>query len=106
MNAGKLKRRAVFLRPVKTENRLKEIETQWEVSTQAIVRLSPMSSKEYFANVQAKASITHKIVMRYQPGITALMKVMMDGRHFEVMAPPIDVSDRHRELILLVKEHV
>lgn len=66
--------------------------------------ITPLSGRELMAAQAMQAETTHEIVIRYRPGITAAMRVLYQGRIFEIKAPPIDESTLHRRLTLLCAE--
>lgn len=69
--------------------------------------IQPKNAREYFQDQQINAEITHTIRLRYDP-VTKLiskdMVVVHDGVTYEIIAPPINVGMRNREIQLLCRQ--
>jgi SPP1 family predicted phage head-tail adaptor len=76
--------------------------TDMEIDVPAHVR--PLSGSELLAAQQVNASTTHEVRMRYGSDITARDRLTFDGRTLEIDAPPINVDERNRELVLRCHE--
>lgn len=74
------------------------IATVWAV-------VEPISGRQLIASEQVLAEITHKIVMRYRPGITPDHRIAMGSRTFKIEYP-INVREKNVLLELLCSEVV
>ena len=74
-----------------------EVATVWAA-------VEPLEGTERLRAMQTQADATHRVRMRYRPGLTAAMDVVHRGRVLEVVSPPINVDERDRELVLLCRE--
>lgn len=76
-------------------------------STFATVRASvePLQGREYFASQQVQAEVTTRFRIRYLSGVTPKMRVLYDGRTFNV-ASVINPNERNHELHIMAYEVV
>lgn len=105
MNPGKLRHRIVIERKVGTTKDPDGIVKEtWAPFTSPWAAVIPLSGREktYAAAISAEASI--RIEIRYMQGITADMRVNYGGRILELVAPPLDIEEKHIEIHLLCKE--
>lgn len=65
--------------------------------------VEPLSGRELFAAQEHLAEVSTRVRLRYRDGITAQMRVVFEGRYYNVGAV-IDRELRHRELELLCTE--
>ncbi len=78
--------------------------TEWEDVHTARVGIYPMSGREFFAAETVNSEVTHKINMRYIPGITPDMRIKFGVRIFELSSPPINFQEKNTMLQILCKE--
>ena len=110
MNFSKLRHRIIFLRPTDiTKNSMNEAvpkyepfkpyaKSQDEITDFSVAGLVvPMSGREYEESQKIRAETTYKISTRYFPGITADMRILHDGREFEIISI-LDLDGRREEL--------
>ena len=67
-----------------------------------VASLEAMSGREFFASQQAQSEVTQRIRIRYRPDVTADMRVIHNGKVFNIVAPLPD--NRGRELVLMCRE--
>ena len=116
MNFSKLRHRVIFLRPTDiTKNSMNEAipkyepfkpyaKNQDEITDFSVAGLVvPMSGREYEESQKIRAETTYKISTRYFPGITADMRILHDGREFEIMSI-LDLDGRREELQIIAIE--
>jgi SPP1 family predicted phage head-tail adaptor len=77
----------------------------WDTFAEAWASIEPLIGKEYFAQEREQAVVSHKIRMRYQPGITHKMRVAWESRLFEIESV-LNVGERNREIVLMGSESV
>lgn len=105
MRAGRLRNYITIQQPTEAEDANGEIIQTWSTFANVWAEILPLVGKEYWSARQTVAEITGKIRLRYINGITAKMRVLYGSKIYDIEAPPIDVENRHIELILLVKEN-
>ena len=69
-----------------------------EYSVAAFV--SPMSGREYEESQKIRAETTYKISTRFFRNITPEMRILYDGREFEIVSV-LDLNERHEELQII-----
>ena len=67
--------------------------------------ITPLSGRERLHAQQLEAGVTHRILLRYRPGVTARQRLRFGDRLFNIRAV-IDVEERHRWLEILAEEGV
>lgn len=104
MRSGNLKHKIVFQNYTETQSETGAPKKAWiDTSIIAYANILPQSAKEFF-KAGVHAEITHKIEMRYIPGITSAMRIKYGERIFEIQAPPINVRELNKDLHILCTE--
>lgn len=67
--------------------------------------ITPVSGREQISGGKVQASMTHRITLRWIPGVTAKMRVLFGTRVFNVRAVR-NLDERNRWLELLCEEGV
>lgn len=75
-----------------------------DFATKIPAAIEPLSGRELLAAQAVQNETSHKVTLRYQPGITAAMRVVFGSRVFAITAPPLNKDERNRELTLLCSE--
>ncbi len=75
----------------------------WQDVATVWAAVEPLRGREYFAAAQVQAEVTTRIRIRYRRGIRPDMRVLYDGRLYNINAV-IDPEERHMELQLMCKE--
>lgn len=73
----------------------KDVATVW-ASVEAV------NGREFFASQQVQSEVTHKVTIRFLPGVTADMRIVHGGRVFGIVAPLPD--NRGTRLVLMCRE--
>jgi SPP1 family predicted phage head-tail adaptor len=81
-----------------------EVET-WADFAEVWASVEPLIGREYMASKQISAEVSHKIRMRYIPGLLPTMKILWGAREFEVVSI-MDVQERNQEIIIMATEDV
>ncbi len=76
---------------------------EWQDVATVWGAVEPLRGREYFAAAQVQAEVTTRIRIRYCRGIRPDMRVLYDGRLFDILSV-IDPEERHRELQLMARE--
>ena len=78
--------------------------TGWtDFATDIRVSIRPLSSRELVAAQAAQTETSHEIKMRYLPGITSAMRIVFEGRFFN-LSRPLNTNERNIELIIPATE--
>lgn len=67
--------------------------------------VEPLTGRELFQAQQVNDELTHKITIRYIPGLSSKMRVKYGSRIFQIESV-LDVGERHREVQLMTRELV
>lgn len=103
MQAGKLRHRvAIQALSEQRDDHGGTVET-WHTTRYVSARVEPLRGVEIFRAQQVDARITHRITLRYQPGITSAMRIVHDGRALHILSLG-DVEERHRMIELFAQE--
>lgn len=78
----------------------------WQDHATVWAAVEPLRGREYFAAAAVNAESTVRFRIRYRRGITSKMRLVYDGRIFNIKSPPIDLEERHVELHLMCVEEV
>lgn len=105
MRAGQLRHRVTIQQFTQTQNEYGEIVEGWTTFATVWAAVEPLRGREFWDAQQLNAEVTARIRLRYLSGVGPTMRVVYDGRTFEVDSV-IDVDERHRELQLMCKEVV
>jgi SPP1 family predicted phage head-tail adaptor len=105
MKIGKLRHRIKIQKYTAGRDSFGGEEPVWTDVAEVWARVSPVSGKEFFASAQVNAEVTTKITMRYIKGITPKMRVVFDGRSFDIVSV-LDFEERGIELNLMCRESV
>lgn len=105
MKIGKLRHRVAIQAYTALRDSFGAEQPEWADVATVWASVAPISGKEYFASAQTNAELTTKITMRYLGGITPNMRVVFDGRIFEIVSV-LNYEERNVEQSLLCKEIV
>lgn len=105
MNPGSLRHRIELLRTGKTRNAWGELEDTETVVATVSASITGMSGKELTDQDagQTVTQMTHRIYMRYHPGVTPEMKIRFEGRVFEILYVS-NYKELDKTLYIMAKE--
>lgn len=104
MNPGALRHRVTIQKPREGQSRAGQPVQEWDEVATVWAAVEPLRGREYWAAAQVQAEATTRVRIRYRKGIRPDMRVVYGGRIFQIVAPPIDPEERHREIHLMCKE--
>ena len=105
MRAGELRHRVTIQRQlVPGKDDLNADIIEWADIATVWAAVEPLTGREYFAAQQVNAEITVRVRIRYLAGVNSSMRVKFGARYFYIEAPPININERNRELVLMCKE--
>lgn len=109
IDAGKLRQRITFQKfdgqrddygdPLDAEDE------HWSGVVTTWAAIDPISGREFYSAGQSQSEVTHKVRLRYRPGITTALRIFWKGRKFKILSI-IDWEERHESLMLMCKELV
>lgn len=65
----------------------------WSSLGDVWAKVEPLSGSQLYVAMRLDSRITHKVIIRYQPGVTAIDRVMFKGRALNIEAV-INVEER------------
>jgi SPP1 family predicted phage head-tail adaptor len=63
--------------------------------------VEPLMGREMMAAQAAQSEITTRFRIRYLDGVDSTMRIVHKGVNYDIQAPPINVNEENRELIIL-----
>lgn len=66
--------------------------------------ITPLMGRELYAAQQVTPTTTHKVWMRYWPGLTAEHRLRFGTRIFQLEAPPVNPEERNEYWHCLCRE--
>lgn len=105
MRAGDLRHRVTIQQLSALSDGMGGVRETWQDVATVWAAVEPMEGRERYEAQQIQAELTHRVRLRYRPGITPKMRVVHKGRIFQIEAV-INRAERNRELILLCAEEV
>lgn len=107
--SSQLRHRITLEQPVMTAADGGQFEVEWESIGQAWAMIDPIPNRsvgsESLFSEQQVTSASHEITLRFRDDITTQMRVLFEGRHFNIrnLRNP---RERKEFLVLLVEENV
>jgi len=104
LKAGIMDQNAVIETPTEGTNDIGEPTLTWSTFATRWIALLPLSGAERVASLQNEGTVTHRVRMRYTPGLKPKMRMQSEGRTFEIDS--VVERGRREEHELLVTENV
>lgn len=98
-----LRHTILLQQPVSGTDDFGEPQLAFETARRVRASIEPLRGREYFAAQQIHSEITHKIVLRYLPGLAATWRVRFGTRIFQIAAAR-NLNEQGRWLELLCIE--
>lgn len=89
---GAMRFRVTIQRPEQKRNNLGESVTEWRDVSTVWASIQNLTGREVVANSRQEFTLTHRVAIRFQPGILPSHRVMWDGRRLEITS--VLVMDR------------
>lgn len=103
MRAGNLRNYGEIKQSVESFDLHGELIKTYSHFAYAYAEILPLVGREYWSARQVVSEVTGKIKIRYIEGVNPKMIYVCGLKTYDIEAV-IDVENRHRELVLLVKE--
>lgn len=103
IRAGDLVRQIVIQRRSASKDSFGQESTAWVDVVVTRASIEPLSGYELVAAQAQFAETSHRIEIRYRPGITAAMRAVYQTRVFNILAVMDDFT-AHKKLVLLCSE--
>lgn len=107
VNNGNLRNRITIQQFVSVEDELgQEVDGEWHDYKKIWADVKTMQGREYLAAAANQAENTSRFIIRYTPGITNEMRLIYDGRVYDIVEPPINDNELGETLTIIAKEKV
>jgi SPP1 family predicted phage head-tail adaptor len=103
INAGKYRSIITIQQKNQTKDSFGQKSDVWNDFLKCRASISPISGKDYFSADVIQSETSHRVLMRYYPGITPDMRINYNGRTFIIQAI-INFQELSKELQLYCKE--
>lgn len=101
MQAGRLRHRITIQRKEQTQNpNTGAMTTTWATVATVWAVVEPLSAREFIAAQAVQSDVSVRITMRYRPGITSAMRLLHDGKTYNITGVLADKASG-REYITL-----
>lgn len=108
MRVARLRHRVTIQKPVITKDGSGGVVTSWENISgihEVWAAIEPLTGQQYFAAKQVMSEVSHRVTMRYLPGVLPTMRLLFSGRYFSIVSV-INPDEKNRYLVLMVSEMV
>ncbi|ALY08068.1 putative head-tail adaptor [Bacillus phage vB_BhaS-171] len=105
-NTGQFRNRISIQQLTETENQMGDTVTGWEEFKNVWAMIKTVRGKEIMQAGAIQGELTVRFVTHYTPGITNDMRIIYDGRTFEITAPPINDDELNKTLTIMAREVV
>jgi len=104
LRSGIMDKKATIQTPTDGVNGIGETVLSWDTFTTRYIALLPLTGNEQMTAMANEGSVTHRVRMRYTSGLKPKMRLVAEGRTFEVMS--VVERGRREEHELMVSEVV
>jgi SPP1 family predicted phage head-tail adaptor len=105
-NPGVLDKRLTIQVKTQTADGMGGFSESWSTFATVFGAIWPTSAKEIVSNSALSGQITHKIRIWYLASVLSAMRILFNGRTFNIVAPPINTNEANVTLDLLCMEVV
>lgn len=84
INSGAMRERVTIQRPVENQSSFGETTLSWEDEGTVYASIMGVRAADYFAAQQAGVLVTHRIRIRFFPGLTHQHRLLWRGRVMEI----------------------
>jgi SPP1 family predicted phage head-tail adaptor len=106
INPGEFRHIITFQKKSDGQNSYGEVsknDSDWTNVVTVRAGIYPISGKEFYAAETVNSEVSHKVNLRYIPGITPDMRIKFGARTFKIFSV-INFQEKNIELQLLCKE--
>jgi SPP1 family predicted phage head-tail adaptor len=103
VQSGRLRHRVTIEAKTEVEGPYGDPVETWAPEAERWADITPLAMREVLAAGQIDAQLTHRVVLRYYPGLTGEHRLVHDGRVFHIYAVR-NVGERDRTTEILATE--
>jgi SPP1 family predicted phage head-tail adaptor len=101
---GRLRHRVTLEAMTATADGAGGFSEAWNAWNTVWAAVEPLEGTERLRAMQTGADVTHRVTIRFLPGVTSRLRVLHNGRVLHVVSPPIDHEERRQWLVLMCHE--
>lgn len=105
ISAGRLRHRVTIEKLTVGRDSIGGVTEVWSPFATRWAEVAPLRGREFFAAEQVNAEVSHRVTLRFLPGVVAKMRVNFGGRILTIEAA-LNIEERNRELQLMCLEVV
>lgn len=105
-HSGMFRNRIDIIHTDITEDELGNQIEEEKVFKSAWAMIKTLKGNEYLKAAAVQATKNYRFVIHYTPGITNDMKVLFNGRKFDIIEPPTNDDEMDRTLTIIARERV
>lgn len=106
MNPAQFRNRITFQNHTQTTDAMGDAISAWVVHSTRWAMIKTVQGKEFIQATAVQGERTVRFVVRYTKGLTNDMRILYDGRTFEIIAPPINDDELNKTLTIMAREVV
>jgi SPP1 family predicted phage head-tail adaptor len=84
LDPGRLRERVTIQQATERRNALGETTLEWETFAERWASVDGLSSREFLLQGQQQTEMSHRVRLRYVPGMTSQMRFLWRGRVLEI----------------------
>ena len=108
MRAGDLRHIITVQYPVETQDSVGQPIATWTMLFTTWAAIEPISGREFTMTPQTGTEAQIRIRIRARPPgeqrVSGKDRILFGSRIFELVAPPMEIQERHREMHLMCRE--
>lgn len=105
MGIGKFRHRVTIQKYTPTHDSFGEEVKEWVDVCTVWAGVEPLRGREFFRAQTIHAEVTTRVSIRYRGGISPKMRVVFDGRFFDILSV-INEEEKNKEIQLMCKEMI
>lgn len=104
-HTGQFRHRITFQKFNSIKDELgQQTDGEWQDVTSAWAMIKTLKGREYFEAAASRSEATSRFVIHYQLGIDGSMRILYDGRIFDIVEPPINDDELNKTLTIITRE--
>lgn len=103
VRAGDLNRRIIIEQRASARDAFGQQVTTWTTFATPFAKIEPLSGRELQLAQAVNAETSHKVTIRYRPGITTAMRAVYQGRYFNILSA-MDLETAHVVIEMMCSE--
>ncbi|MGM0807532.1 MAG: phage head closure protein [Bacillota bacterium] len=103
LSSGQFRHYITFQKSVVVKDDLNQESLEWDDFKSAMAMIKTVKGREYFEAAQTQSETIVRFVIRYLPGIEGDMRIVYDGKTYDIVAPPINDDELNKTITLITK---